>query len=398
MRRRDIAGMALQNTIRLKSKSVLTILSIAIGVAAVYMILSICSSGQKLVKTEIERLGIDGLSLYAEINGTAGGKLDISFVDSLKEQFDFIEETMPLVTSYGSLSIKGTRIDSIFLGADENLPEMMGVTLLHGRLFGTQDIRRSRHVAVIDKSLAKSVYQRENIVGKTIHVAIGDHSVDFEIIGIIEPQTTMLDGLSGGRLPEFIYIPYTTANAMNHTNKADQIAIRCYADVDTQTAADTILSVLNRNSKDQVYAIENINGYIGQIEHLIGLISVLLTVIAGISLFVAGIGVMSRMLSSVIERKKEIGIWLALGAQEKDVFQILLTESVFLCMIGGVIGGSVGLMLVELFKQMIGLSHRIELHLLIVPIAIAFLIGILFGTLPSRKAAKLHPSDLLRET
>jgi len=395
MKVHDVIRMAFQNIVRLKFKSILSIVSVAIGVAAVYMILSLSTFGEQTVKQELDRLGIDGLTLYKQSN--TGVKIDLHYADTLKETFPFVEETMPLVAIYGNIAVKGEESKALLFGAGDQLEDVMGLTLLHGRLFLKQDITHSRNVAVIDRELANATYKRDNVVGKKIRITIGNYVNEFEIIGIVEKQASLLDGISGGRFPEIIYIPFTTANDMNHTENADQIAIRCIESMDTAEAAAMITEEFNKNEEEPIYFVENINGYIRQIKKLVTMLSVLLTVIAGISLFVAGIGVMNRMLSSVVERNKEIGIWIALGAKEKDIFRILLTESILICMIGGCTGGLVGYGLINMMQLFLPFDHIGELKLLLLPLLFAFCIGIGFGVIPSKKAAKMHPVDLLRE-
>ena len=397
MRISDMILLSFQNISRLKTKSLLTVFSVAIGVTAVYMILSLCSIGEAMVQEEIDRLGIDGLSLYTEINGASGSKIEPKYADTVKKQFQFVEDAMPLVTVYGTFSLNHNATDAVYMGVNENVANVLGVKIKYGRTFYREEIKTGKKVALIDTDLAKAAYSRENIIGKTVFVTIGGIRSEFEIIGIFEPQTTMLEGISGGRIPDFIYIPYTMANQLNHTNDADQIAIRCSADIDTAQAVERIVNELNQGRQTMTFAVENINGYINQLKRLIGMISLLLTMIGSISLIVAGFGVMNRMLSSVTERKKEIGIWIAVGAKKKDIFTVFLCEAVFLCLFGSVIGAIVGFALTAGLIYVIGIAMVWNIKLLLIPLLATFAIGILFGVMPSNAAAKMHPVELLRD-
>ena len=397
MRSIDRIIIATINILRTRVKTILTVLSIAVGISAIYVILSLSVTGDKMVQEEITKLGIDGLSLYAQGKTEEERKIQVEYGEELKNKFQFIQETMPLVTLYGNYTLKSVEQSAFILGVSEKLPDVMGVTPVFGRLFSESDIANGRNVAIIDRTVAKEIYKRENIVGKEIYIGIGGKLTAFEIIGIIEPQKNLLDGFTGGRIPDILYIPYTTANTLNHTSHADQIAIRCTEETDTAQAAAIIETQLNKQTHSQQYAVENINGYIGQVKGITSLVTFVLSAIAGISLIVAGIGVMNIMLASVNERKKEIGIWIALGARQKDVFWMLLTEAIILCLIGGLIGGSFGFAVVKLLKWLTGISYGSDLLLLLIPLVFSFSIGIFSGIIPSCKAAKLCPVELLRE-
>ncbi len=394
MRYRDVLGISIRNIIRLRLKSVLTILSIGIGVASVYTILSLCSMGEVYINQEIDRIGIDGLSLYNKSG--SDGKVDITFTKRLEEEFDFIESTMPLVTMYSKFTIKGEKHDTFLLGADNKLTEIIGINMLYGRSFTSNDVLHGRYVAIVDKNLAKAVYKRENIVGKKLRLTLGNFVREFEIIGVIESQKAMLDSISGGNIPELVYVPYTTLGTNNQLDKVDQIAIKCSKGIDTSTAASIIENKMNNQKTNNEYAVENVNGYISQVKNIISIISVLLSAIAGISLLVAGLGVMNRMLSSVVERRNEIGIWIALGAKKRDIFLIMLSESCFLCLIGGLCGGIIGLSVVGIIQIIISGRLLLNFSILVFPIAFSMLIGIVFGLIPSKQASNLSPVELLK--
>ncbi len=393
MRNRDVISISIRNVFRLKLKSALTVLSIGIGVAAVYTILSLCSMGEVYIDGEIDRLGIDGLTLYNK--GSSDGKIDLSVGDFLESEYDFIDSTMPLVATYSSFKIKGESRNALILGVDDKLPSIMGIRLLHGKSFSGNNITHSNRVAIVDKTLAQSVYKRENIVGKKLKVTLGNFQREFEIIGVIESQKNMLDGISGGKIPELIYVPYTSLGT-NQLDKVDQIAIKCSETTDPAVAASIIYDKMN--SRDGEYAVENVNGYIAQVKGIISTVSILLSAIAAISLIVAGIGVMNRMLSSVVERKNEIGIWIALGAKKKDIFKIMLCESVLLCIIGGIAGGAVGLTLVSIIQIAIIGKLSMNLAIFAFPIGFSMLIGIIFGIIPSKQASNLSPVELLKNS
>ncbi len=392
----DIFIIGAKNLRTNRMRTWLTAMSIAIGVASVVLIVSMSDSGQQAISDELDKLGIHGMTLYSKNVETM--PLTIEDVQKIKEKIPEISDVLPLVVEYGSYRIKNTNGDTVIWGIDDGISNVMTLDLLFGRLPNETDVRFKKNVAVVDSELAKKVYMRENIVGKNIVLTIGTQSEKFEIIGIISSQKDGINQISGGMIPDFMYIPYTTANQMTATYDIDQIAINCMSELPSEKIGQKAVELLNRenNTKDG-YSTENLTGHVNSLKSIVSLIGLLLSAIAAISLCVSGLGIMNTTLSSAGERKKEIGICMAIGARRRDITMCFLAESALISAIGGVIGGISGLGISVLILNLLNMKFSFSIKNLIIVEAVAIFCGIIFAVLPAISASKLDPITALRE-
>lgn len=392
----DIFRIGAKNLRTNRMRTWLTVMSIAIGVASVVLIVSMSDSGQQAVSDELDKLGIHGMTLYSKNAETM--PLTVEDVEKIKEKIPEISDALPLVVEYGSYRIKNTNGDTVIWGIDDGISNVMTLDLLFGRLPNETDVRFKKNVAVVDSELAKKVYKRENIVGKNIVLTIGNESEKFEIIGIISSQKDGINQISGGMIPDFMYIPYTTANRMTATYDIDQIAINCMSELPAEQVGKKAVEVLNRenNTKDG-YSTENLTGHVNSLKSIVGLIGLLLSAIAAISLCVSGLGIMNTTLSSAGERKKEIGICMAIGARKRDIAMCFLAESALISAIGGAIGGVSGLGISVLIIKLLNMKFSFSIKNLLLVEAVAIFCGIVFAVLPAISASKLDPITALRD-
>lgn len=392
----DIFRIGAKNLRTNRMRTWLTVMSIAIGVASVVLIVSMSDSGQQAVSDELDKLGIHGMTLYSKNAETM--PLTVEDVEKIKEKIPEISDALPLVVEYGSYRIKNTNGDTVIWGIDDGISNVMTLDLLFGRLPNETDVRFKKNVAVVDSELAKKVYKRENIVGKNIVLTIENESEKFEIIGIISSQKDGINQISGGMIPDFMYIPYTTANRMTATYDIDQIAINCMSELPAEQVGKKAVEVLNRenNTKDG-YSTENLTGHVNSLKSIVGLIGLLLSAIAAISLCVSGLGIMNTTLSSAGERKKEIGICMAIGARKRDIAMCFLAESALISAIGGAIGGVSGLGISVLIIKLLNMKFSFSIKNLLLVEAVAIFCGIVFAVLPAISASKLDPITALRD-
>ncbi len=166
---------------------------------------------------------------------------------------------------------------------------------------------------------------------------------NYEIVGVIRSQTEALNAMIGTNIGAFVYVPYTAVNESADESGIDQIAIRCKDDVEPSATARAAETYMSRTSPtDGRYVAENITGYLERVKGIVRLIKLLVTAIGGISLIVAGVGVMNGMLAGIEERRREIGIYLAVGAIPRDIIENVLLEAVFICVLGGCAGCMLG--------------------------------------------------------
>ncbi len=392
----DIMHVAYKN-LRIGSlRTWLTAISIAIGVSSVVLIISLTISGQNVLTTELDKLGINGLTLYS--NDTVTNPLTYDDVICIEKLNDDISHVLPLVVDYGNYRIKNEQGDAVIWGIDEDIQEVMDLKLLYGRFPNKTDVRFKKNTVVIDSEMAKKIYNRANIVGKEIVITLNGYSSNFEIIGVISPQKDGINQLTGGIIPDFLYIPYTTANYMRSSNEINQIAVKCINEQSWEKAGEKVITALNRQKNlEDGYAVENLSGHVDNLKGIASFIGLLLAVIAAISLCVSGLGIMNTMLSSVSERKKEIGVCMAIGAKRKDIVMCFLAESALISAVGSSIGAIVGFLISYLIVMLLNMPLVFSLkHFLIIEV-ITIIVGIIFSLIPANRASKLNPITALRE-
>ncbi len=388
----DIIWIAMRGAIRGRMRTILTIAAISIGVASVILITSLGEGGKSAIAGELDGLGINGITVFA--SGTEDGAPAIypEDVKRIENRVKSIKKAMPLNLEYAAISIKNISGGAVLWGIDDSLPQVLDVRLLYGRFPTRRDIESQSRLAVIDDALAIKVYKRANIVGKELDVMYGGSIESFRIIGIISAQKKSIDKLMGGALPEFIYIPYTKLNTMRSKETIDQIAVKCLASADKNETGGEITSLLNRdNSSKDGFDFENMAGHIAELNSLAGIVALIVSAVAAISLAVAGIGIMNTMLSSASERRREIGVCMALGARRRDIALCFLAESLIVSLTGGMFGALAGITLAEGVFWAAGMPLTLDLRFLLYAEGISLLCGLVFGVVPAVRAARLDP-------
>lgn len=390
MKSRDILHISLTNTFRNMKKTLLSSIAVAIGVASLVLISAVGNGAYVMAEEELAKLGIDGLSLRLE--DTDEKEMDASYAELLEKNVQGIQSAMPFKLKYGSSRLLKASSDAVIWGVGSKMIETMDLMLLYGREIAISDILSNARVAVIDEEYAFETYRRTNIVGKTIRLYVGESWENYEIIGIIRSQTEALNSMIGTNIGAFVYVPYTTVNESADESGIDQIAIRCEDGKEPGEVARAAEAYMSRaNPTDGRYVAENITGYLERVKGIVRLIKLLVTAIGGISLIVAGVGVMNGMLAGIEERRREIGIYLAVGAVPRDIIVNVLLEAIFICVLGGCAGCILGVFGSSVITYLITIPCTANAADLSLAIGISGVCGILFGTVPALKAAHLDP-------
>lgn len=388
----DIVIIALKNIKRNKVKFLLTCLSICVGISSVMIITTIGDIGKTLINTEVSSMGIDGLSITSKYSSV---DLNIDLIEKINNNFEIVS-AMPVVSTFASYDSKTENSQAVLWGVDDSLYQTLQVNHLFGEEFSQNDVNFSSKVAIIDETTANNIYKRTNVVGKEIMVSIDGKNEYFEIKAVISDQKAMLDSFFGEYSPSFIYIPYTLLQNIKGKSDLSQVAIR--ADGDLEELKENIEYYIDKNEKySGNLSVQNISSYLDEIGNITGYVTIVLAFIAGISMIVAGIGVLNMMLSSTIERKKEIGIYMALGASNKNVGKIFLAESIGICLFSGVLGVIISLIIVYLGTIIVGVPFVINIRNIAIIELIAISCGVFAGIIPAKKASKMNPIDVLRE-
>jgi putative ABC transport system permease protein len=396
-----------------RSRSLLTILGIVIGIMSIMIMVSIGRGAEGLILNEISGLGAETIVLRPGREPT--GLTDISetlFSDSLKERdlivlkkksnVPDIAAVMPAVVVTGSVSYRGESYTrpTIMGGSAEFFADAFKARVSDGVLFNESDIARKASVAVIGKDIKEELYGEESAIGKII--TIKDRK--FRIVGIFEDrgQVAFFD------INKVVMIPYTTAQTyllgISHFHEiilkasGPEAVPRTVKDIE-RTLRET--HNIDDPEKDDFY-ITTQQGLVEQIKTIIGALTTFLSSVVAIALVVGGVGVMNIMLVSVTERTREIGLRKSLGATNKDILLQFLLEAMLLTGAGGVIGITLGTMF-SLFASVIltyyvGLNFEFSFPFVaaILGLISSTLVGLVFGLVPARKASKKSPIEALR--
>jgi putative ABC transport system permease protein len=404
----DLFTSASQSLVQNRSRSLLTILGIVIGIAAVILMLSIGQGAQGLILNQVADLGSDQIFVESGSSDTGGGPpspfteqvLTLDDVEALRKKGDFNFVSGQLIST-GTVGGGEESLITQVYGVDEYQLEVFPADVALGRYFDESDVDGYAKVAVLGSKLATDLFGESDPLGKKVTVK----NTNVRVIGVLEEQgSRFFQNLDGN-----IYLPVTTAQRdVFGLDYVSYIAVRAKGDVDE---AKEDARIILRDAHN----IENPNGDLSKDDfsvssqedavQIIGVVgsalTALLASIAAISLLVGGIGIMNIMLVSVTERTKEIGLRKAIGATEKEILRQFLLEAVLLTFFGGLLGIAIGIsfsFLISLvLKNVIdGWTLIIPPSAIVVSAVVSTAVGLIFGYYPAKRAAKLDPIEALR--
>lgn len=378
-----------------KLRSFLTMLGIIIGISSVICVVALARGSQENILEGINKMGVSTITIFPGRGfgdrGSAKRK-NFSIEDiNILESLEFVDNAMPRTSSSGTLIYANTSSGASVRAGTEMILKISSVELKSGRNFTKDDIQNSASVIIIDENTQKTFFKDSDPLGKIMIF----NKRPFRVIGVGKRDE---GAFSDGSLS--IYMPYTTlANKVTGSHKIRSIVVSIAPGVNSQLAEYAISEILKIRRGGTDFHMINSDTILKTIKATTDTMSLLISGIALISLVVGGIGVMNIMLVSVIERTKEIGVRMAIGAKGADIMLQFLIEAILLCALGGVIGVLLAFGIGGLFNL---ISHDIKMSFSLVSIIIAFgissLVGIVFGYMPAKRAAKLNPIDaLLRE-
>ena len=388
--------LALKNIVSSKVRTLLTMLGIIIGVAAVIVIVGLGNGLEGYVTESFSDMGTNTLTVTVMSRGSTRS-LDVEdMYDIVEENSEYLDLCSPTVTMAGYVKIGSETVDTTTsTGVSEDYLDIARLTIAQGRNLQYSDMSTRAKVCVIGAYLNQA-YFGGNAVGQTLRV--GGQSL--EIVGVLAQQD---EELEEGGSDDCLYLPYTTAERITGETSTYTITMKDENYIDESVAA-LEASLYAVFASDDYYTVTSMSEMLETMTSMINLLVGVLAGIAAISLVVGGIGIMNIMLVSVTERTREIGIRKSLGAKGRDIRSQFIIEAGTTSAIGGVIGIILGVVLANVFTALVGVVMAGAEGFSAVPsaggIAVSFGvsvgIGILFGYLPANKAAKLNPIDALR--
>lgn len=375
-----------------KLRTSLTMLGIVIGIASVVSVVALGEGSRQKVLEQISSIGTNTLEImpgkdFGDMRSSAVRTLVVPDADALARQ-SYIDSVTPIVSSSRTIKFGNVAATGTVQGVGDQYFRVKGLEIESGKLFGQEEVRSYAQQAVIDQNTASTLFV--NFKGSPVGQTIILGATPVKIIGIIKKPSSGF-GMDSSSMN--IYVPYTALNSrILGTNILRSIMVRISNSTDSEVAQSGVIDLLEKRHGKKDFFIINTDQIRVTITSTTQTLTLLISAIAIISLVVGGIGVMNIMLVSVTERTSEIGVRIAVGARQWDIMQQFLIEATLVCLIGGALGIITALVFGYLFDQF-NTDFRLIFSgwSILSACAVSTCIGIVFGYLPARNAAKLDP-------
>ena len=403
MKWKNLIKVAFKSIVKNKMRTLLTMLGIIIGVAAVIVMVAIGKGAEKRIQDQIASMGTNLITIFpgsmqtrgVRMGPDSGVRLTLDDVELLKKNATLIQAVSPMVRTGAQLIGGSGNWNSSVWGVSEQYLEIRDWPLSSGEFFSTADIRAQNKVCIIGQTIVKNLFAGDDPVGQQLRVG----KIPFRVIGVLKEKG---QGAFGQDQDDLVIAPYTTVlYRMSGHVHVNQILVRAVS-LEQMTQAQAEITAILRDAhkiaegEDDDFTVRNQTDIAATAQETTQVLTILLASIASISLLVGGIGIMNIMLVSVTERTHEIGIRMAIGARSRDILVQFLIEAIVLSLSGGLIGVLIGF----LATWVVGLATDWKTVIAPANVLLSFgfagAVGVFFGYYPARKAAALNPIEALR--
>jgi putative ABC transport system permease protein len=390
-----------------KLRSSLTILGIVIGVAAVITLMSVGRGSSAAMLSRIEALGsnlitiMPGMTFERGVMGPIGSATTLTLEDAaaISEQVPYVTSVAPYSSANQQLVFGSENMNAQVIGVTPEYQQVYNLKTADGAFISPSNYQDAANVAVIGANVRDELFSDVDPVGQQIRM--GNNVVS--VMGVLESKGASMMGSTD----DAILIPLTTLQqtiTQRRSSTGEHMVSSIALTVSNQEQADYVVSEVTSllrsrhrlaSGEDDDFTVRSMEELASTMSEMSSTMTTLLGAIAGISLLVGGIGVMNIMLVSVVERTREIGIRKALGARERNIWSQFLTESAFLSFSGGIIGVAAGWAASWIVSSR-GTATLVSPDIIILAVSVSIGIGLVFGFLPARRAARLNPIEALR--
>lgn len=395
--------VALKALRRNRMRTLLTALGIIIGVAAVITMVGLGQGASSEVQEQVNRLGQNVVLVFpgsrqlggVSIGGGSANTLTVEDARAIREEIPEVIAASPEVRSQRVLVYGNQNWFSRVYGQSADYLQIRQWPIESGRMYDEEDVERAALVAVVGQTVVEELFEGADPIGETIRV----RGLPLEIIGVLAPKGM---SLMGSVQDDIVLVPYTTAfQRVSGRSHAMVINVQVYDEQSMEIAQQKITDLLRERHglapyQENDFTVQTQEEVAAAATETSRIMTWLLASIAGVSLFVGGIGIMNVMLVSVTERTREIGLRLAVGARGPDVLLQFLIESIVLCLLGGIGGIILGIAATEIIATYAGWPALFSTEAMIIAVSVSAAVGVFFGFYPAWKASRLDPIVALR--
>lgn len=389
-----------------KMRSILTMLGIIIGIASVIAMVAVGAGAERIISDQISSIGTNLIIVIPGSVKTGGVQmgpgsvptLTIDDARAIKAECPSVVAAAPNIRTGGQIIYANQNWSAQITGVTPDFLVVRNWPVIYGRSFTQSDIDSAAKNCIIGQTIVKELFGSVNPLGKVIRI----HKVPFRVIGVLKKKGQSPQGTDQD---DTVLIPLTTAQrkvfGSPFPNAVGGIVVKAKSKNVISRAEGEITALLRQRhhiglKEDDDFTVKNLSEILSVAATSSRTMSLLLGAIAAISLIVGGIGIMNIMLVSVTERTREIGIRMAVGANEEDILLQFLTEAVLLTLCGGIIGIGLGSIGATVVSKVFGWPTLLSSKAIVIGALFSAAVGIFFGFYPARKASSLNPIDALR--